>query len=114
MFLDTGIEQVAGHLSREGRWGWDGACLETVSAIAHDPIGYKGGVNLYEYVGDSALTRTDPNGLWFMTVYDNGNGQVCGYSVWLLTGSWCADPDVAIAATDAHDQYTTCWWDQPV
>jgi len=63
MFLDTSIEQVAGHTSREGHWGWDGACLETVSAIAHDPIGYWGGMNLYAYCGDSPLVYVDPAGL---------------------------------------------------
>jgi len=34
-----------------GRWGH------------RDPIGYDGGVNLYEYVGGSPLTRTDPKGI---------------------------------------------------
>lgn len=47
MFLDTGIEQVAGHIIRERHWGWDGACLESVSAIAHDPL--EADQNLYRY-----------------------------------------------------------------
>ncbi len=37
--LETGRLKVVDLVSREGRWGWDGACLETVSAIAHDPYG---------------------------------------------------------------------------
>ena len=32
--------------------------------ISRDPIEYEGGINLYEYVGDSPLNRTDPSGLW--------------------------------------------------
>ena len=31
--------------------------------ISRDPIGYRGGINLYEYVGDNPLTRTDQTGL---------------------------------------------------
>ena len=31
--------------------------------VNRDPISYRGGINLYEYVGDDPLTRTDPTGL---------------------------------------------------
>ena len=31
--------------------------------VSRDPISYWGGINLYEYVGDSPMARTDPNGL---------------------------------------------------
>jgi RHS repeat-associated protein len=31
--------------------------------ISRDPIGYRGGINLYEYVGDNPTNRMDPNGL---------------------------------------------------
>ncbi len=32
------------------------------STITYDPIGYSGGINLYEYVGDNPEDRTDPSG----------------------------------------------------
>jgi RHS repeat-associated protein len=30
--------------------------------LGRDPIGYEGGINLYEYVGDRPLVKTDPSG----------------------------------------------------
>ena len=33
--------------------------------VSEDPIGVKGGMNLYEYVGDSPTGRIDPSGLQF-------------------------------------------------
>jgi hypothetical protein len=64
LFCSTsGRLTVEGPLSREERWGSDGASLESVSAFSHDPIGYRGGRNLYEYCGDGPVNRTDPLGL---------------------------------------------------
>jgi RHS repeat-associated protein len=77
--------------------------------VSRDPIDYDGGINLYEYCGNAPVMRADPRGLSFLTFYDNGRGQLCGYSIWLLTGSWCANPDAVIAATDAHEKYTSCF-----
>ncbi len=59
--LETGRLKVVDLVSREGRWGWDGACLETVSAIAHDPIAAD--INLYRYCRDNPANATDPSGL---------------------------------------------------
>jgi hypothetical protein len=53
---------IEAYLSQGRRWGWDGASLESVSGFSQDPIGYRGGFNLYEYVGDDPLIRTDPSG----------------------------------------------------
>jgi len=35
-----------------------------------DSIGYRGGINLYEYVGDSPITRTDPAGFDWVWPWD--------------------------------------------
>ncbi len=66
MFLESSIERVFCGASREGHWGWDGASLETVSAIAHDPV--QADINLYRYVANNPLINTDPLGLKKETV----------------------------------------------
>jgi len=59
---DACVWQVEAYVSQGGRLGWDGACLESVSAFSHDPIGYAGGMNLYAYCGDNPVNATDPMG----------------------------------------------------
>ncbi len=56
---------------RMGRW------------ISRDPIGVKGGINLYDYVGGNPLTRIDPTGLVTAVVIGDstlavGTGGVTG------------------------------------
>jgi RHS repeat-associated protein len=78
--------------------------------LSRDPIGYETkGSNLYTYCADNPMLNIDPKGMSW-SVYENSKGQICGYSIWLLTGSWCADPNVVIAAADRYDQFATCWW----
>jgi RHS repeat-associated protein len=36
--------------------------------LSEDPIGYKGGINLYEYCGNKPTDRTDPSGLQYNTI----------------------------------------------
>jgi RHS repeat-associated protein len=48
----------------------------TARWISDDPIGFGGGLNLQEYVGNSPLGRTDPDGLdWF---HKTGKEKNCG------------------------------------
>ena len=79
-FLEPGRRRVASDVSREGRWGWDGASLEHVSGFSDDPIGYRGGMNLYEYVGDAPSLYTDPAGYG---VYQGSDGR--WYFTWDTT-----------------------------
>ncbi len=58
IFLDTGLWQLAGHISPGRRWGWDGASLESVSE-SHDDLMSRletisdstGGLASYDYLG---------------------------------------------------------------
>ncbi len=38
--------------------------------VSRDPIGYRGGVDLYEYSGDAPLVSTDPSGMLFTEAYE--------------------------------------------
>jgi hypothetical protein len=75
---------------------------------------YADGMNLYQYVGSAPHQRVDPLGLAWTDCFGSPrekNGKVCGYSIWLLTGSCCADPDVVLAAVDGYKGYVDCWWE---
>ncbi len=76
MFPHTRLLRVLGHVSRDGQWGWDGACLEWPSDSSDDPKGYKAGdANLYRYCGNRPVIHVDPSG--------------CGF--WGSVGDFCYD-----------------------
>ena len=60
-FVNVSVSAVVTQLTPELHWGWDGACLESVSAFSHDPIFI--GTNLYRYCGDDPTNYSDPTGL---------------------------------------------------
>ena len=73
MFPHTRLLRVLGHVSRDGQWGWDGACLEWPSDSSDDPSGYDAGdPNLYRYCGDKPTGAVDPTGLEWQ---QNGQGK---------------------------------------
>ena len=121
--LNTGLLKVLGLVSLEGRWGWDGACLETVSAIAHDPISYKGGVNLYGYAGCSPVNNNDPSGLRLKTRCCQGCANVIPAIIlvmralrmnghcrqWFVDHGWRGDGDLGVP-----DRTIDCSTESPV
>ena len=60
--FNAGCWPIEAHLNQGRQLGWDGACLESVSGFSHDPIGYRGGMDLYEYCGDDPTMYLDPAG----------------------------------------------------
>lgn len=57
--------------------------------------------NLYAYVTNNPTKYVDPSGL----------EKVCGFYVWLYTGSWCVDDIHYQAAVNAAGNVVACWWD---
>jgi RHS repeat-associated protein len=58
-----------------------------------DPIGFGGGMNIYAYVFNNPVNRTDPSGLCtlmghFVSVWEHG-----GYGPWTLQDSWWTGSD---------------------
>jgi hypothetical protein len=111
MFLDTGIEQVAGHVSRERCWGWDGASLEYVSDFSVDPLLYEAGdSNLYRYVGNSPTIYTDPSGLFWGEVWGGIKGLGQGVA---NLGNVVTDTAIAIPNTVPLAWNYTAGWVAP-
>ncbi len=61
--------------------------------LQRDPIGYAGGVNLYEYVGGRAAVAVDPQGTSVL-------GILCRAGCWTLGGAACAAVTCACTAGD--------------
>jgi hypothetical protein len=68
------IHLTEGDRSPDFYWVCDPASFGFALGASHDPIAYAGGLNLYEYVGDSPVAQVDPAGL--AAVWNEG---VMGY-----------------------------------
>jgi RHS repeat-associated protein len=88
-FLDYGYRYYSPYL---GRW------------LSRDPIEENGGINLYDYVGNTPVNGIDPLGLLILPPiaggYHPANGPVNGYDVGIAAGLALA-PAVAIEAVGA-------------
>lgn len=58
------ISRTEGDPSPDFYWLCDPASFGFASGASHDPSGYRGGINLYEYCGDDPMRKVDPTGMW--------------------------------------------------
>ena len=64
--------------------------------VSRDPISYDGGINLYEYVGDSPCLRSDPSGLWGDNIHSSATAG------WAQTAAnYPAEAAGAVGSADA-------------
>ena len=75
-----------------------GVALAVGRFTGWEPLGFEAGDNnWYRFVANEPTGKTDPTGLdWSdcMPGIRERNGMICGYSIWLLTGTCCALPNV--------------------
>lgn len=86
----------------------------TARWMSKDPLGVQNNApNAFMYAESRPTKFRDPSGLSVWDCFGSPhqkNGQACGYSIWLLTGSCCADPNVVIDAANRHEEFVECWW----
>lgn len=83
--VETGLFQVRMRMYAPNLGSW----------LQRDPVGLTAGVNLYQYVGNNPLTRTDPSGAFlFLLLIPLAVGIGVGYYAYQQTGS----VSVAVAA----------------
>ena len=74
-----------------------------MSAFSHDPIKYRGGMNLYEYCNDDPTSRTDPRGLKDVTTnVKECKGYIKGDWVW----GWISSHDFIAVGGTGYGRYS--------
>ncbi len=78
-----------------GRWG------------SRDPIGLSGGLNLYQFVGDSPANKVDPVGL-LANDMPRVSAPCCGGRIYTPSASCCYSNEVIPVVTESSTRYKVC------
>ena len=101
LFASMDLDTTTGLYYDEARWYSTSLC----TFITTDPIGYRGGINLYEYVGDDPLTRVDLTG---RSIADPNDGLTN------VSGACCSQPVSTPQYDPSKDKCAGKWIDVPI
>ena len=85
--------------------------------ITEDPIGLRGGINVYAYVGNKPANRKDPLGLWYIDINVSGGYGIGGTAgvmindtgIYPYAGGGVATPGASVSTTWSPNNPTPGW-----
>jgi hypothetical protein len=78
------------------------------SFLSKDPIGFRGGLNLYSYVGSNPINWVDPPGLW----KDPGHSALTGYAM-RTSGAFNAGDIAIVVRANLNVDRRSNWFNDP-
>ncbi|MBK8119038.1 MAG: hypothetical protein IPK39_07295 [Sulfuritalea sp.] len=91
---------------------------DTGRFVSRDPVGYLGGINVYDYVGGAPTYLIDPTGLWYISIgisggFGGGGGgaiQIGSNGIYFQGAAGATTPGVGVGLTFSPDGTPSPGW----